>query len=76
MATWQIQYISGQQIKFDYWISIEFKEHKKHPHPVIFSIFESSDILLSVKVGQLDLQLVILLAGQVVDPLKAKPALP
>ena len=35
----------------------------------------NSDILLSVKVGQLDLQLEILLAGQVVDPLKAKPAL-
>ena len=35
----------------------------------------NSNILLPVKVGQDDLQLVISLAGQTVDPLKAKPAL-
>ena len=35
----------------------------------------NSNILLPVKVGQDDLQLVIALAGQTVDPLKAKPAL-
>ena len=33
------------------------------------------NVLLPVEVGQGDLQLVILLDGQTVDPVKAKPAL-
>ena len=48
------------------------KQLNSLPH---LELVVNSIILLSVKVGQDDLQLVIALAGQTVDPLKAKPAL-